>query len=67
MMAGTNQSMNRKACPTATLPTTYLTWSHPRLNLGLHSERMQTKLLKNTWTDSDKFCGIYHDCSTLSL
>ena len=42
-----------KPYPTTTLSTKYLTRIDTRLNVVLHNERMQTKLLQNTWKDSD--------------
>jgi hypothetical protein len=45
--------MYGKPYPTTTLSTKYLTWIDTGLNLVLHNERMQTKLLQNTWKFSD--------------
>jgi hypothetical protein len=53
IMTGTKQGRYKKPYPTTTLSTKYLTWIDTGLNLVLHNERMQTKLLQNTWENSD--------------
>jgi hypothetical protein len=39
IFTGENQRTRRKTCPSATLSTTNPTWTDPRVNLDLHSER----------------------------
>jgi len=50
-------STETEACPSTTLYTTFLTWTNPGSDLGLHGERPVTN-----YTSHEKSCPRHNKC-----